>query len=66
MILTKNIPSGKFSGFGKSRQRIYYGHSGDKVTVISERGNMLIVENEKKERFPVKAEDVQKNIRETP
>jgi hypothetical protein len=49
-ILTCDV----FSFFHSSdKDRKPYGRKGGKVTIISDRGNVLIVENTNKERFPV-------------
>lgn len=39
-----------------------YGKKGEQVQLISDRGGVLIVEDKKGERFPVKKEDVKEKI----
>lgn len=42
----------------KAKQMLQYGSKGEQVTVLSDKGNVLIVENKKGNRYPVKREDL--------
>ena len=47
------MPTLKVDKYSYGKDKTLYGKAGDKVTIISDNGNVLIVENKKKERFSV-------------
>lgn len=50
----------KYSSAIKSNKgQKLYAKAGEKVTIISEHGNVLIVERETKERFPILKTEIQ-------
>jgi hypothetical protein len=57
-IIYKRLTQDIVSRILKDKKPVVYGKQGDKVQVIYDKGNVLIVENEKKERFPVQKDKV--------
>lgn len=50
------MPTLKNDVFSHAKKGFKYGSKGETVKVISDRGNVLIVENSKKQRFPINNE----------
>lgn len=52
------MPTLKVDKVSNGKDKTIYGKAGDKVTQVTDHGNVLIVENKKKQRFSVNKDEI--------